>query len=144
MNLAIVFGPNLLRPKTDTVRRLIEDALYVNGVIRSLLDEFEFLVTVRPFFFPFLLPLVFIKSPYFKCTAQQPHKQENQIVITPAPRLEISYVVRTLFPFPFLPPSSFLPSNQLNHCIQDSQNEKTQPSGASKRRFSCFNLIYYF
>src|SRR3990167_5223077 len=63
-------------------------------------------------FFPFLLPLVFIKSPYFKCTAQQPHKQENQIVITPAPRLEISYVVRTLFPLPFLPPLPFyLPIN---------------------------------
>ena len=45
-NLAIVFGPNLLRPKSESMLRLIEDARHVNGVTLSLLEQFEFLVTV--------------------------------------------------------------------------------------------------
>ena len=60
-NLAIVFGPNLLRPKNDSVRRLIEDALFVNGVILALLQEFHFLVTVctLPHLYSILPPLFF-------------------------------------------------------------------------------------
>jgi hypothetical protein len=46
-NLAIVFGPNLLRPQNESMLRMIQDARHVNGVIRSLLEEFDFLVAVR-------------------------------------------------------------------------------------------------
>lgn len=52
-NLAIVFGPNLLRPKSDSVLRIIEDAKHVNGVTLSLIEEFEYLVTVRKEIFIF-------------------------------------------------------------------------------------------
>jgi hypothetical protein len=45
-NLAIVLGPNLLRPRHESMLRMIEDARHVNGVIQSLLEEYEFLVSV--------------------------------------------------------------------------------------------------
>jgi len=43
-NLAIVFGPNLLRPQDDNVLRIIDDARYVNGITLALLEEFNYLV----------------------------------------------------------------------------------------------------
>jgi hypothetical protein len=45
-NLAIVFGPNILRPRHESMLRMIEDARFVNGVLKALLEEYEFLVTV--------------------------------------------------------------------------------------------------
>jgi len=44
-NLAIVFGPNLLRPRHESMLRMIEDARHVNAVIRALIEESEYLVT---------------------------------------------------------------------------------------------------
>lgn len=58
-NLAIVFGPNLLRPKSESVLRIIEDAKHVNGVTLSLIEEFEYLVTVSFFFLLFFLFFIF-------------------------------------------------------------------------------------
>jgi hypothetical protein len=51
-NLAIVFGPNLLRPKQESMLKLIEDAQYVNGITLTMIEEYEFLIAVwNPFFF---------------------------------------------------------------------------------------------
>lgn len=50
-NLAIVFGPNLLRPHNESTLRMIEDARHVNSVTLALLEEFDYLVTVRIFIF---------------------------------------------------------------------------------------------
>eukprot|EP01094_Clydonella_sp_ATCC50884_P014334 TRINITY_DN2471_c6_g1_i1.p1 TRINITY_DN2471_c6_g1~~TRINITY_DN2471_c6_g1_i1.p1 ORF type:complete len:629 (+),score=207.09 TRINITY_DN2471_c6_g1_i1:355-2241(+) len=44
-NLAIVFGPNILRPKHESMLRMIEDARHVNGVLLNLCKEYAFLVT---------------------------------------------------------------------------------------------------
>ena len=46
-NLAIVFGPNLLRPKNESMLRMIEDARFVNGIMKILLEEYDFLVAVK-------------------------------------------------------------------------------------------------
>eukprot|EP01096_Ripella_sp_DP13-Kostka_P012890 TRINITY_DN5474_c0_g1_i2.p1 TRINITY_DN5474_c0_g1~~TRINITY_DN5474_c0_g1_i2.p1 ORF type:complete len:522 (+),score=188.24 TRINITY_DN5474_c0_g1_i2:231-1796(+) len=43
-NLAIVFGPNLLRPRHESMLRMIEDARHVNSLIKLLLEEYEFLI----------------------------------------------------------------------------------------------------
>ena len=45
-NIAIVFGPNLLRPKHESMIKMIEDARHVNGVVKLFLEEFEYLVEV--------------------------------------------------------------------------------------------------
>jgi len=43
-NLAIVLGPNLLRPRHESMLRMVEDSRHVNGVMSSLLVHFDFLV----------------------------------------------------------------------------------------------------
>ena len=45
-NLAIVFGPNLLRSQDDSIFRVIDDARHVNGITLALLEEFNYLVAV--------------------------------------------------------------------------------------------------
>jgi hypothetical protein len=49
-NLAIVFGPELLRSPTETQARLIQNAInlgWANGVIRMMLEEYDSLLEVR-------------------------------------------------------------------------------------------------
>src|SRR5688500_13947969 len=46
-NLAIIFGPNLLQPRDGNAFRLIEDARHVNGITKSMIDEFDYLLGVR-------------------------------------------------------------------------------------------------
>ena len=45
-NLAIVLAPNLLRPRHESMLRMTEDSRHVNGIIQSILEEYEFLVLV--------------------------------------------------------------------------------------------------
>lgn len=45
-NLAIVLGPNLLRPRHESMLRMVEDSRHINGIIQSILEEYEFLVLV--------------------------------------------------------------------------------------------------
>eukprot|EP01102_Stenamoeba_stenopodia_P006425 TRINITY_DN175_c0_g1_i1.p1 TRINITY_DN175_c0_g1~~TRINITY_DN175_c0_g1_i1.p1 ORF type:complete len:499 (-),score=116.39 TRINITY_DN175_c0_g1_i1:1496-2992(-) len=42
-SLAIVFAPNLLRPKNADTLQFISDARYINSIIRSILDQYELL-----------------------------------------------------------------------------------------------------
>lgn len=42
-SLAIVFAPNLLRPKNADTIQFISDARYINSIIRSILEQYELL-----------------------------------------------------------------------------------------------------
>jgi len=42
-SLAIVFAPNLLRPKNADTLQFISDARYINSIVRSILDQYELL-----------------------------------------------------------------------------------------------------
>ena len=63
-NLAIVLGPNLLRPRHESMLRMIEDARHVNAIIELFLREFEYFILVfflKLFYFFFVLLILFIK-----------------------------------------------------------------------------------
>jgi len=40
-NLAMVFAPNVLRPKTETLQQIMEDSNYVKVVLRTLIAHAE-------------------------------------------------------------------------------------------------------
>ncbi|EGC34418.1 hypothetical protein DICPUDRAFT_98229 [Dictyostelium purpureum] len=42
-NLAIVFGPTVMRPQQEDIAKMIEDARHINGVFLLILDEYEYL-----------------------------------------------------------------------------------------------------
>lgn len=42
-NLAIIFGPTVMRPKNEDVVKMIEDARHVNAVFLMVIDEYDYL-----------------------------------------------------------------------------------------------------
>jgi len=42
-NLAIIFGPTVMRPQTEDGVKMIEDARHVNGVFLLIIDEYDYL-----------------------------------------------------------------------------------------------------
>ena len=66
-NLAIVLGPNILRPQHESTLRMIEDARHVNGIVRALLEEFDYLILVPRLFISFF-------SPFLPLTRHHPPK----------------------------------------------------------------------
>lgn len=45
-NLAIVLGPNLLRPRHESMLRMVEDSRHVNGIILMILLDYNYLLLV--------------------------------------------------------------------------------------------------
>jgi hypothetical protein len=45
-NLAIVFGPNVLRPPEESIVQIVSDAPHVNAVLQTLLDDPKLLSVV--------------------------------------------------------------------------------------------------
>jgi hypothetical protein len=112
-NLAIIFAPNLLRCRSESVQQIMRDSPHVQSVVRCMIDDYPELFGVMTYFYCAYLLIGFV------CIARRSRRVSGRSIRSrgaarSGTRMTCRFPRRTLCPLP--PPLSRRPQVSLSLC----------------------------